>query len=282
MLLVFYFLNQYFVCISYVTVKTKFSIAEDPRFVMEDDGCEIDADDIVVGAAVNSVVIFLCNGENWDKACDKSAAEAPPIVVAQQSSPGRTMEVGQLPLGHSPVTNNSRPGSECFLTNEAFRAFLLAHPKSRRFAAELAEGKYSTAARRAVTQVTTAKVVEAYSNYPSKNEKVLVSQLLARVTGLSMLDFFDPQTHRGYLAKDLDNLRRKLPDCEKRWVWKQESRGSSFKKKGIDTTKATTSELPALPNLQQHDSSQLGDLESSSGCCRSIADCEFCNSESSK
>lgn len=35
------------------------------HFALESDGCEVDAEDIVIGAVNNAAVMLLCPGQQW-------------------------------------------------------------------------------------------------------------------------------------------------------------------------------------------------------------------------
>lgn len=104
-------------------------------------------------------------------------------------------------------------------------------------------GNYSILARRVITQVSAAKMVEVYGNYPSTAMKLEVSCFLAKLTGLAAADFFDAKSHKGFLVKDLENLRRSLPTADKRWVWKAEAKFEAKKRK------VCADGVPLLPNL---------------------------------
>jgi len=150
-----------------------------------------------------------------------------------------------------------------FTSLEAFIAFLKAHPNSRASYAALAGGNYSPVAMRQITRVTAVKVIEVFGNYPTKEQKVTVSKLLALVTGLESQNFFNPKTCKGFL--NFEGLRRKLPSHEKLYVWKSKRKvkdeaNTSLLQLSNSTTDGSDPSLPAF----------------SDGCPRQVVNCPFC------
>ena len=57
-------------------------------------------------------------------------------------------------------------------------------------------GKFTNLSRRAITQVTVSKLVDAYGNTPSSAIKINVSAWLAKLTQMAASDIFDPKTQK--------------------------------------------------------------------------------------
>lgn len=108
-----------------------------------------------------------------------------------------------------------------FVSQEALSNYLIHHLKSRSAVMDLAAGSYSVDARRSITQVTVSKMIDTYGLNLTSEIKSKVSLFLANITKMKTSDYFDPKTHKGFLNKDLENRRRKLPPSEKRWTWKK-------------------------------------------------------------
>lgn len=64
--------------------------------------------------------------------------------------------------------------------------------------------------RQHVTRVVVHKVMAEYGSYPAKADKQAVAALLGELFNLSPLCFYDPTTQDGFLARGLENARRKL------------------------------------------------------------------------
>ena len=58
---------------------------------------------------------------------------------------------------------------------------------------------------------------------------IMVSIYLANITGLKPSGFFD-QSHKGFLAKCIENSRCRLTSNEKRWTWAPEKRNINKRK----------------------------------------------------
>jgi len=148
---------------------------------------------------------------------------------------------------------------------------LEAYSKSRASYAALAGGNYSINARRQITYVTAVKVLKVFGNYPTKEQKLTVSRLLALVTDLECRHFFNPKTQKGFLNHYLRNLRRKIPSHEKRYLRK--SKAKSAVKRKVKAEADTSL-------LQLNDSTTDGSNSSppvvSHGCPREVVDCPFC------
>ena len=109
-------------------------------------------------------------------------------------------------------------------------------------------GKYAIPSRRAMTQVAVSKLVDIYGNIPSYAIKVKVSTWFAELTQMAASDFFDPKTHKGFLNKDLENRRRKLPAEEKRWVWSKKLRIEEINV-NEESDQATGISMDSLPSI---------------------------------
>ena len=125
------------------------------------------------------------------------------------------------PSGTGACSSFVPPGESIFISQSQFLAYLSAHPKVKKSTEEIRSGKYSVAARPAITQVTVSKMIDVFGHSISTAWKTKVSDWLANLTNLLTTDYFDPKTHKGFLCKDLENRRRTLPDNEKHWVWKK-------------------------------------------------------------
>jgi hypothetical protein len=166
--------------------------------------------------------------------------------------------------------------SNIFLTQISLLEYLKAHPKSKDYTNQLIAGNFSIAARKAITQVTVSKLIDIYGNCPSTAIKTKVSSWLADLMKMSTSDFFDCKTHKGFLNKDLENRRRKLPEEEKRWVWsKRMCFQDDSKEKSLSGSRCLSLSRPS------HDGSTFSDLYSTdiaslNGCCRGVAECNLC------
>jgi adenylate cyclase class IV len=64
-------------------------------------------------------------------------------------------------------------------------------------------------------------------------------------------DYFDPKTHKGFLNKDLENRRRKLPASEKRWTWKKKiAEDVSGAMADVECAFTSTSAFPAIKYMK--------------------------------
>lgn len=197
-------------------------------------------------------------------------------VILQMSTPSCTVTVPLSPLNapltlSSPSSNNLPPNT--FKNQSDFIQYLSNHPKSEKALAEIREGNYSISARRAVTQVAMAKLIDIYGHYVSSATKTQVSQWLADITQMKPTDYFDPKTHRGFLNKDILNRRRSLTDSEKRWTWAKKLHvdvGSECDNPSGSHPMATSAGADALTE-------EFEDLDE---CPRNVGDCEYCQGNS--
>jgi hypothetical protein len=141
-----------------------------------------------------------------------------------------------------------------------FLAYLKEHPKCKEYVDQLASGFYSIQGRRAVTQVAVSKLIDVYGHYVDSKLKEKVAGWLADLTKMKSADYFDPQTHKGFLSKDLENRRRHLPPSEKRWVWTKKSK--------FDVNDLSSTPTPLLAS-----STSECDLD---GCPRCVTECVYC------
>lgn len=127
-----------------------------------------------------------------------------------------------------------------------------------------AMGNYTISDRRAVTQVTVSKLVDTYDHYVSSSIKQKIAGWLSQLTGMQATDFFDPLTHKGFLNKQLENRRRKLPPTEKRWIWTKKSKSEFGETHGT-----------AIPLLEATDENGA----SLDGCPRHVSECIYCEGD---
>jgi hypothetical protein len=129
-----------------------------------------------------------------------------------------------------------------------FTAMLQAHPKTKDHVNALSQGKYSVLARRCLTQVSAAKLVEQYGFYPSTPLKLHVSKMLAEICGLTCQDFFNSTDHTGFFIKEIENLRRTLPSASRRWVW-----NADRVSKAAAASKRKSENFPPFPSPSSDD-----------------------------
>lgn len=215
-------------------------------------------------------------------------AETTPMVVQiaenTPSSSGRSTPSSEMPSIVSPSPPACPIDTSCFASVAAFRGFLEMHPKTRQHSAAFSDGLYSAEARRCITQAAASKMLECYGNYPTSEKKSQTSRILAELTGLAATDYFEPKSHKGFLTKDIENLRRKLPPAERRWAWSKQKLVPA-KRKLIGA--ASDEPLPSLPSLD--DNFQTGSIiqlttgsttsDTTSGCPRNILECSYCDGE---
>jgi hypothetical protein len=236
---------------------------------------------IGLSSVMYAIDFFFCT---WFKVPESNSAnqrqqtsiQEDQSVVLQMSTPPCTVTVPPSPLNaastlSSPSSNNL--SSNIFKNQSDFIQYLSNHPKSKKALAEISEGNYSISARRAVTQVAVAKLIDIHGHYVSSAAKTQVSQWLADITQMKPTDYFDPKTHRGFLNKDILNRRRSLTDSEKRWTW--------AKKLHVDVGSESDnpSGSPPVTTSAVADAS-TEELEDLDGCPRNVADCEYCQGNS--
>jgi hypothetical protein len=122
-------------------------------------------------------------------------------------------------------------------------------------------GQYSKKARIEITQVTVSKLIEQYGKNPTSTEKLKISAWLGELTHMAATDFFDAQTHKGYLNKALQNHRLKLHG-------RHNDRSQKNKDKKLPVKR---SEL-----VLACDPASEADLLNRDGCLRNVIQCEFC------
>jgi hypothetical protein len=127
---------------------------------------------------------------------------------------------------------------------------------------------YGIAERVSITFVTAAKVIDLYGFYPPKDKLNMVSILLSGITGLKPGDFFEPKSHKGFLAKCIENARSKLNCNEKRWMW------SPKHERGEQNRKRIFGEISMLEINKKGVFTE--DDFAFVGCYRGLEECEFC------
>ena len=104
----------------------------------------------------------------------------------------------------------SKAVSSVFTSQASLESFLLQHIKSKLLILHLKTVGYSIAERVSITFATAAKVIGLYGFYPPKDKLNMVSVFLSGITGLKPEDFFEPKSHKVFLAKCIENACRKL------------------------------------------------------------------------
>lgn len=166
--------------------------------------------------------------------------------------------------------SSTPPGSSSniFACQESFVNYLAQHLKSKNAMTELLAGSYSIEARRSITQVAVSKMVDTYGLTPSTEVKSMVSSFLAAITKMKATDYFDSKTHKGFLNKDLENRRRKLPPSEKCWIWS--------KKRAENVSEPIVAPLDSEPPVSGDGDVHSRDVDLD-GCPRHITECPCCN-----
>ena len=137
----------------------------------------------------------------------------------------------------------------------------------------LKTGTYGISERQAITYVTAVKVIDCYGNYTPKGKVKMVRILFAGITGLKPEDFFEPKSHKGFLAKCIQNARVKLNSNEKRWMWTPKAERG----KARQTLLQTTAPLFNTPSTNSLRTTVLqNDKIIFTGCCQGLEECEFC------
>jgi hypothetical protein len=123
--------------------------------------------------------------------------------------------------------------------------------------------------------VATSKLAELESPYPSTDSKVRLARLLSDITGLPPASLFDSVTHRGYVSKFLENLRRKMSPSKRKFTWR--------KKLQLETGVAGSSGTrhKTVQKDAEHgvicDENTNGNVSTSSVCCpRGVPACNLC------
>jgi hypothetical protein len=156
-----------------------------------------------------------------------------------------------------PVTPTSTAvfsSAECFSSTESFIRLLKRNPKTGGI--DFSNRNLSVDERKKVVAVGTSKLMETDSAYPSRAAKLRLAQLLSEVSGLPSVVFFDPVSHRGYIAKKLENLRVKLSPSKRLYSWKK--RKTVCEEESADVTNAVVCE------------------NSVEGCPRGMSGCSLC------
>ena len=215
-------------------------------------------------------------------------------IITRDASPTRTVnsQNSDTPLASTPLASTSSnetfdsylvhetPTSSkqtygAFANQTKLEEFLLEHPKSKLAMMSLKTGIYGIPERQAITYVTAAKVIDVYGSYPPKEKLIMVSIYLASITGLKPIDFFEPKSHKGFLAKCIENSRCRLASNEKRWTWAPEKREKQKQKK----EKALSQEQDSSSHPASTDVTfkelKVDDFVIQ-GCCREVEECEFC------
>jgi hypothetical protein len=185
-----------------------------------------------------------------------------------QSGPTSSGFQQQSPSQYQHVNNSA----EALTSQQTFIDFLKTHLKSKAAIGELLEGKYSIAARQAITQVAVSKMIDIYGHSPSKAVKSKISAWLEEMSKMSPTDFFDPKTHKGFLNKDLENRRRKLPAEQKRWVWTKKSKADDNLQSTANEAVSTVAPIPTSTEIPCTDLPELDQDE----CPQKHAQCDTC------
>jgi hypothetical protein len=190
------------------------------------------------------------------------------------TSPSPFMMMSDFPVtprsvNHPALGSTGIDGTNAvFQSKTDFISYISEHPKSKHSMREISAGMFTIKARRAITQVTVSKLIDYYGYNVSSAVKEKVSSWLADITNMKTSDFFYKKTHTGFLNKDLHNRRRKLPPCEKRWVWSKKTTFASSKYEAIAVT-----EMGQASESTASAEQLLMDVE---GCPRSVTDCDIC------
>ena len=150
---------------------------------------------------------------------------------------------------------------------EAFKTFFAGHVRTRKPLENIQTTFYSKDDRQQITYITTAKLIDTFGTLPPVERRIQASKLLATLTGLQATDFYEPKSHKGFLAKCLENARAKLPIEEKRWNW---SKKEKVKKKRLyDNVEGDACEegTSSVETMEQ---------EAAEGCCLGMQECEYC------
>jgi hypothetical protein len=194
------------------------------------------------------------------------AAESLPANSAVSTSTGNS--VGSLQStshpdcfnsSSSPVRSSHQP-STSELTLDSLKIVLQNNPKTK--AIDLNKSHLTIEERKRVIAVSTSKLVELHSLYPSTDNKLTLASHLSIITGLPASVFFDRVSHRGYIVKYLDNMRSKSPLCQRKYTWKRKSASASHQ---LD------------PSISEQSIVEPGTLNDSFvGCARGVVDCNIC------
>ncbi|XP_065672687.1 uncharacterized protein LOC136090294 [Hydra vulgaris] len=105
----------------------------------------------------------------------------------------------------------------------------------------------------------------------------MVSIFLARITGLKLEDFFEPKSHKGFLAKCIENAHVKLSSNEKRTPKEEMWTPKEKRGKARQTLQQSTAPLSdALSRNSLITTVLQNDEFIFTGCCRELEECEFC------
>lgn len=192
-----------------------------------------------------------------------SATMPQPVVVVAPPTNQLNIAGTQPPLPTmNPLAQPTIPSviPSVFHSQSDFLMYLKEHPKCKEHIQQLTAGFNSIQGRRAVTQVAVSKLIDTYGHYVDTKLKEKVAGWLADITKMKSTDYFDPQTHKGFLSKDLENRRRHLPPSEKRWVWNKKS-------------KCDDSDSSSAPRPVPDSSTSEDNLD---GCPRCVTDCVYC------
>ncbi len=175
------------------------------------------------------------------------------------------------PLNH---TVSLREQTNVFVTYQSFIDYLKQHPKCKCSVSDLLDGKFSVAARQAVTQVTVSKLVDTYGSFPTTTTKVKIATYLAELSQLNASDYFDQKTHKGFMAKDLENRRRKLPTEQRKWAWSKKKDEKQTMKQ-LEQNLSPRQDFFVASSILNNNLEDLPELEID-GCPRQHADCQIC------
>jgi hypothetical protein len=191
------------------------------------------------------------------------------VTAPQDSSPAEfSNDIAVTPKSGS--SQISLPN--CFASENALKAFLSSHVKSKAPFARIEANNCSIGDRQSVTYVVASKMIDVWGHYPKKENMLAVSSLLSNITGLPSVVFFEPKSWRGGLARSVENARRLLMASEKRWTW-----GENSKSKSDKSPNAPLSVTSSQSSCAVSASTSVPDVTSFTGCCRQIEDCDCCH-----
>ncbi|XP_047129258.1 uncharacterized protein LOC124809281 isoform X2 [Hydra vulgaris] len=231
-------------------------------------------------------VVILKPSECWKEKVQESQSITKDTLLSRTNVSNEGSNILQVTTPTTPSSeasnrditgiNENTPTSSAsgILSNQmSLESFLLQHTKTKHHMIKSKTGTYGISERQAITYVTAAKVIDCYGNYPPKDKMKMVSIFLTGITGLKPEDFFEPKSHKGFLAKCIENPRAKLSSNEKRWTWTPKEE----RDKARQTLQQSTAPLSdALSRNSLITTVLQNDEFIFTGCCRELEECEFC------
>lgn len=145
----------------------------------------------------------------------------------------------------APSTSGATPSADCFSSVENFVQYLKRNPKTSHI--DFAGRHLSVDDRKKVVSVGTSKLMETNSAYPSREAKIRLAKLMSDVTGLPSGVFYDPVSHRGFIAKKLENLRVKISPSKRQYTWKRKSTVNAINSSEVTNETSTSNSLQGCP-----------------------------------